>query len=499
MRDGTTSAVERRDAAVIDVGSNSVRLVLFRIEDRALWPVFNEKTMAGLGRGARETGRLNPDGVEAALRTLRRFAILLDAKNIEDRYAVATAAVRDCEDGPEFVARVKEETGLEIEVLSGEEEGRRSALGVLAGVGDADGLAGDLGGSSLELARLDGRKAGEAITLPLGPLAVMSEPGDARVFKTEVDNALERAGPLLETSGSTFYAVGGAWRAFAQLAMALNDYPLRLLHQFELSAEQVTRTSEFAVSQSETSLASVPGVSSKRAAMLPYAALLLRRIIRRGGFTKVVFSANGLREGVVCAKDLSLVTEGDPLLSGAEALARNAAPEPAFGRLLGDWIAPAFETAPAVFSDARDRTLRQAAARLADMGARMHPDHRADLSCTQTLFAPFGGATHRERAFLALAIHHRYAGKKQRGEDCPSRRLLDESQEDAALRLGLALRLGAALSGRSAKVLDAFRLERTKDELVLRVTSGAEALVVERARHRFEQLAGVLDLAPRVV
>jgi len=490
---------ERRDAAVIDVGSNSVRLVLFRVEGRALWPVFNEKTMAGLGRGARETGKLNAEGVETAVRTLKRFAALLDAKDIEARHAVATAAVRDCEDGPDFVARVREETGLEIEILSGEEEGRRSALGVLAGIGEADGLAGDLGGSSLELARLNGRKVGEAVTLPLGPLAVLSGAGDIRAFRPIVDEALEQAAPLLENSGPTFYAVGGAWRAFAQLAMALNDYPLTLLHQYSLSAAQVARTADFAVSQSETSLASVQGVSSKRAGMLGYAALLLRRIVRRGDFKEVVFSANGLREGVVCAKDMRLVTEGDPLVSGAEALARNAAPEPTFGRVLGPWIEPVFEGESDRFGVGRDAVLRASAARLADMGARMHPDHRADLSCTQTLYAPFGGVTHRERAFLALSVHHRYAGKKQREESCPSRRLLDDEEEGAAMKLGLALRLGAAISGRSGRVLQSFALERSKSELVLKVNPGAESLVVERARHRFDQLAVALGLDPRVI
>ena len=111
--------------------------------------------------------KTHQEGVEAALRTLRRFTRLLDAKGVSTRGAVATAAVRECEDGPDFVERVRQETGLVIDVLSGEEEGRYSALGVLAGVGDAWGVAGDLGGSSLELTGLEGRSAQQAITLPL--------------------------------------------------------------------------------------------------------------------------------------------------------------------------------------------------------------------------------------------------------------------------------------------------------------------------------------------
>ncbi|MCC5996112.1 MAG: Ppx/GppA family phosphatase [Oceanicaulis sp.] len=489
----------RRDTAVIDVGSNSVRMVQFRLEGRALWPVFNEKVMAGLGRGARDSGQLHPEGVESALRALKRFAHLLDAKGVEDRHVVATAAVRDCADGPDFIRQVHDETGLEVEILSGEEEGRRSAIGVLAGIGTGHGLAGDLGGSSLELTPVEARRAGPAISLPLGPLAMLNGGAAGPDLKDAIDDALAGAAPQLEMSGPVFYAVGGAWRAFAHLAMALDDYPLVLLHQYALTPAQVARAADFAVTQSEASLSNVPGVSAKRAALLPYAALLLRRILKKGRFDKVVFSAFGLREGVVCARDLRLITEGDPLLAGAEALARQASPEPEFGSALADWIEPAFAGEPALFSPERDPVLRAACARLADLGGRMHPDHRAELASTQTLYAPFGGVNHAERAFLALTVHHRYAGRRLRDESCPSRRLLDETQEQGALKLGLALRLGAALSGRSAPVLEAFRLDRSGQELVLRVDPGSEGLVIERARSRFDALSAALGLQPRVI
>lgn len=487
---------DARDVAVVDVGSNSVRLVQFRVEGRALWPVFNEKTMAGLGKGATKTGRLNPEGVEIALRALKRFSILLDAKGVVERRAVATAAVRVCEDGPEFVERARTEAGMTIEVLSGEEEGRRSALGVLVGLGDAEGVTGDLGGSSLELTRLSGRQVGEAVTLPLGPLSVGFE--DLRSARATVDAELDGVVSVLSDAGDDFYAVGGAWRAFAQLAMSLDDYPLRLLHQYELSAARVARVADFAAQQSEASLASVQGVSSKRAAALPYAALLLKRLVKRGSFKRVVFSANGLREGVVCAADPDLVAQGDPLLSGADALARGASVATALGPALQTWIAPAFEAEPDVFGPRRDAVLRAAAARLADIGARMHPDHRSDLAFMQTLYAPFGGISHPERAFLAMAVHHRYQGKKTRPEDCAGNRLLDDAQREAALRLGLALRLGAALSGRSARVLQNFELAREGEALVLTSGPSGAALVVERALQRFEQLAEALSLSPQV-
>lgn len=498
LQDAPLPGAPVRDIAVIDIGSNSIRLVLFRLEGRALFPTFNEKTMAALGRGAGETGRLNPEGIETAIRTLKRFRSLLDAKDIDQRHVVATAAVRTSQDGAAFVARVASECGLTVRILTGEEEGRLSAAGVVAGIGDCDGVAGDLGGSSLELTPVTGRVVGAAQSLALGPLAVLDE-ANPRQFSSRIDEMLEAAAPVLDRAGPVFYAVGGAWRAFAHLAMAGEGHPLEVLHEYALSREDVFKYADFASSQSEASLGATPGVSPKRAATLPYAAQLLRRIVKRGNFKRVVFSANGLREGVVYAAEPRLYTEGDPLLASAEALVAAVSPEPGFGIRLADWIEPVFETEREVFSRARDKVLRGAAARLTDFGVRMHPDHRADLARAHVLYAPLSGVSHPERAFLALAIHHRYAGRKAPPETCPSRRLLDDEGEAVALRLGLALRLGAALSGRTARLLEHFRLERSGDELVLRVAAGMEDTAVERALHRLEQLASAMNLKPKAI
>ena len=494
-----TVAPVLRDLAVIDIGSNSVRLVQFRLEGRAIWPVFNEKTMAGLGRGLRTTGRLNPDGVKAALRALRRFSLLLDAKGVSERHAVATAAVRQAEDGEDFVRRAAEQARLDITVVDGSQEGRLSALGVLAGLSEAAGVVGDLGGSSLELASLQGRAVGRSVSLPLGPLAMFDEAGgDARAMKTRIDKELDGARDIFKRAGPDFYAVGGAWRSFARLAMAVDDHPLGLLHQYALGRDALYRSADFVSSLSEASIASTPGVSSKRVATLPYAAQLLRRVVKRGGFRRVVFSAYGLREGVVFSTDRALVESGDPLIEGAAALARPVSPEPGFGPALAEWVEPVFAGREVWFDAASDARLRAAASRLADMGSRMHPDHRAELAAQQVLYAPFGGVDHPQRAFLSLVIHHRYQGRKPapHGELCA--RLISQEQVEGARRLGLALRLGAALSGRSAGLLSAFTLERDDARLMLKITDGRQDIVVERAQQRFEQLASACALKAEI-
>src|SRR5690349_20613794 len=223
------SRPDSRQAAVIDVGSNSVRLVIYRLDGRAIWTVYNEKALAGLGRDLPATGRLSPEGVETAVTALRRFRAVLDGWRAEDVTAAATAAVREAADGPAFLKRVRDETGLTVRVLSGEEEARYGAMGVIAGEPGAEGVVGDLGGSSLELVRLTSQSPDGGATLPLGPFA-LGAPRTLDMDRTRrlIDAALAPYSERFATRH--FHAVGGAWRNLALFHMELADYPLRVAH-----------------------------------------------------------------------------------------------------------------------------------------------------------------------------------------------------------------------------------------------------------------------------
>lgn len=488
----------QRDVAVIDVGSNSVRLVHFRLEGPALWPVYNEKVMAGLGKGVRQSGRLNPDGVDLALRALKRFQRLLDAKGVSDRHVVATAAVRNAEDGKAFITRVAELTGLEIRVLSGREEGEMSARGLLAGIPDADGMTGDLGGSSLELTPLEQGVAGRGRTFALGPQEVLGGEWDYGRAKKKIDKRLEAA-DFSGCKDRTFYAVGGAWRALGQLAFARGDHPLRVVHEFSLETRQIRPLTRLVAGMSLESLIATPGVSRRRAASLPYAALLLRRILKHGGFSRVVFSAYGLREGIIMASLPAVLTQQDPLIAGAEALARPVSPTPGFGRALASWIEPLMTSLEPAFGMQRDRILQEAAARLADLGARMHPDHRVDLARDSVLYAPFAGVTHRERAFLGAVIHHRYGGSRRQFEALDVAKLISADQHDMARLIGMALRLGSKLSGRSEQLLERFRLSAPEGHIRIDIDESVHDLYVERSVSLLDEMASAMGREAQVV
>lgn len=492
-RGDSASRPEGRQAAVIDVGSNSVRLVIYRIDGRALWTIYNEKVVAGLGKDLTSTRRLSPEGVEAAIGALRRFRAVLDGWRAEEVTTAATAAVRDAADGKAFLVRVKEETGLDVRVLSGEEEARYAALGVLCGQPDAEGVVGDLGGSSLELVRLNGISNIEGVTLPLGPFA-LGAPKPLNLERTRrlVDDHLA---PLANRYGSPeFHAVGGAWRNLALLHMQLVNYPLRVAHQYEISRADGQDLARFVQRQSRSSLEGIEGLSKKRFDTLPYAAVVLERLIERLGIERIVISAYGVREGLLLEIMPPEVRQLDPLIEGCEALAAHRGVSPGLGQALEAWIGPLFERLPPQFGE-RDGVLLAAACRLADLGAFLHPDHRADLAFEQVLRAPLAGMTHAERAFLAFVAFARHSAAPQPPDSTTVSRVLTIERRQRARALGSAIRLGCDLSARNPRLLEKSSITVKGDRLAFTVLDGWEDMLMgEQTTRRAQALAQALKL-----
>lgn len=483
-----------QEAAVIDVGSNSVRLVIYRIDGRAMTPILNEKVMAGLGRDLRKNGFLAEDGVEASLRALKRFATLVEALDVRDVFPVATAAVREARDGAAFAQRVRDDTGFVLRVLSGADEARLSALGVAAGAPEVEGVVGDLGGASLELIPMTADGPGGGETYALGPLALARDEGFdyARVSKHAAE--VLAGAKALKRKGGDFYAVGGAWRALGRIDMALRDHPLGVLHHYEIARADVLKLVDVVRKQSKRSLERLEEAAAKRADALPYAAAVLEAVMHAGKFDRVVLSALGLREGVLLERMSAEALGVHPLIASAAAFTGRSPRARAFGAALEQWLAPVFDAREPVFSLAQDRVLRGAAARLADLGGPLHPDQRAEVMFDLVLRAPLVAVSHEERAFLAAAIHHRYAKAPPREAPAFERLLSDERRAGAAA-LGAALRLGADISGRSEALLAAFTLSAVDGRLELRVKKALGHLATETAQRRLDAAASALGLA----
>ena len=484
------------DAAVIDVGSNSVRLVLYRVEGRSVWTVFNEKVLAGLGRDLKKTGRLSEAGSASALAALRRFRMVTDRLPAERVFTAATAAIRDAEDGPAFAGQVQAETGLSLRVLSGADEARYAALGVLAGAPAGDGVVGDLGGASLELTRINADGAGAGITLPLGPFGFAAFPEDEPDRRRrEVDARLTG---LEAFQTSTFHAVGGAWRNIALIHMHMTGYPLRVVHQYEMTRAEALNACRFVASQSRRSLEAVEGVSKKRAETLPHAAVVLERLIVALNIERISLSAYGVREGLLFEAMAPGVRALDPLIEGCSALAARTGADATLGPTLDAWLGPVFGALDPVLGE-RDAILRSAVCRLADLGSRLHPDHRADLVFEQVLRAPVAGQTHVERAFLAMAVFSRHTSSNGTPEQGTLARLLVEPARRRARALGAAIRLACDLTGRDSALLTHTRLALKDGRLLLTTDAErADLLLGEQTGRRLATVAGHLDARPEI-
>jgi len=487
----TGSARTRRPVGILDVGSNSIRLVVFAHGGRAPQPIFNEKVLCGLGRGVAVTGRLADAAMADAIENLARFAEVARVMGVGRLIGVATAAVREAENGRAFVAEVRRETGLTLKIISGEEEARLSALGVLSSTPDADGFMGDLGGASLELVDIHRRQPRAQVTLPLGPLALAAMTGGSlKRAQAVVARHLAEVPWLDRLAGRDLYLVGGAWRALARVHMALSDYPLKVIHAYTLESAQARDFLERLPRLGKPALKKIPGVI-RRVDALRWAALPLVELLLAGKPRRLVFSSYGLREG--CMFDhLPLAQRSlDPLLVHAQELASvQARFAPGPDELLA-WLG---RILPSAFPE----RLARAAVLLGDIGWQDHPDYRAEHAFWRVLRLPAVGIDHRQRALLALAVHSRYHGHIEPALLTSIRRLLQPGDAGAALVLGLALRLAFTLAGGVSGALAGGKLSIAGPHLRLTLPKGGQALGGEVVRRRLDALALALGKKGRI-
>jgi len=474
----------RGPLAVVDVGSNSVRLVIYEAESRAAATLHNEKSICGIGRDMVTTGRLHSEGCAMALEALARFKMLADGLHATVREAVATAAARDASNGAEFVRRAEAAWGAPVRVLSGEDEARIAAEGVIAGIPNADGLVADLGGGSLDMVGVRNGKIGEAISLPFGPLRLMdASKEDADKARKIVDEGLANF-EWRGMNNRSLYAVGGIWRSFARVDMEAINYPLHVLQEYEIPRNRALRLCKVLSGLSRKSVEKMKVVSRRRAESLPYGAIVLERVLQACDLRSVTVSAYGLREGLLYARLPAEERALDPLLEFAEGMNMREARAPAHAGEMFDWMSPLFPD-----EIAQSRRIRRAVCLFSDIAWRRHPDDRALGVFHQVLTAPFAGADHRVRALIATSVFHRHTGDEDFPREIAQAELLNSDDEALSLRMGLACRLAFALSGSSAGALSRYTLRVTPAKVVLDVPRRDEAIAGEPVQKRLGALA----------
>ncbi|WP_073326273.1 Ppx/GppA family phosphatase [Wenxinia saemankumensis] len=473
---------------VVDVGSNSVRMVVFDGAARSPAYFYNEKIMCALGAGLSETGHLSPEGRARALAALARFAMLAEGMKLPPLSIVATAAVREASDGPDFCREVKELTGLDVKVIDGDEEARLSAQGVLLGWPGSYGLVCDIGGSSMELADLSDGEVGRRLTSPLGPLKLREVPGGKKGLKAHVRGVVQTLHQNMgEETGMRLFLVGGSWRAIARIDMERRGYPLHVLHEYRMTSRAVSATRDFIEESDLEDLRGRLSISSERMSLVPYAIHVLDNVVRTFRPKDITVSSYGIREGLLYeAMDDGLRTR-DPLIEAARFAEAKDARLPGFGDRLYDFVAPLFTRA-----DWQKRRIIHAACLLHDVSWRAHPDYRAEVCFDNATRANLGGLKHRERVYLGLALLHRYASKREGTRIEALLGLLEEDEIREAEVLGRAMRLGAMLWLGAEAVPAKLSWHPKKKVLDCKVSPAAGALFGEVAEKRFQALAAAM-------
>ena len=480
-------------SAIVDIGSNSVRLVVYHGLTRVPLAVFNEKVMAGLGRGVAIDGRLTRGSMDAAVTALHRFAALAADMGVSSVHTVATAAVRDASNGAAFIERVRIETGLAIEVISGEAEARGAAMGVIAGIPDADGIVGDMGGGSLELIRVAGGEAHERISLPIGSLRLDAvRKRDRRALQPFIRRALDTVGFAELGRGKPFYMVGGSWRALTQIHIHWSGHPLPIVHQYAMPIDAPASMFRSLARMDSAALKVVPHLSMGRVPSLPGAAALLAATVARLGSSELIASGYGLREGLLFGQLAPAARHEDPLIAAARAEGVRQGRFPEHGDMLFAWMEGLFEPeAPA------ERRIRLAAALLSDTAWRAHPDFRAERGVDLALHGNWVAVTAAERAALACALHFCFGGEAQAPVLAVFARLAPPDLLARARAWGLALRLGQRLTGGTAAALAASRLTRDDAGVLLAIAPDRVSLLGETVSRRLKLIGNALGTPAR--
>jgi exopolyphosphatase / guanosine-5'-triphosphate,3'-diphosphate pyrophosphatase len=485
-RQVTPRSSHGRPIGIIDIGSNSIRLVIYEGEGRIPSILFNEKIMAGLGKGLGKTGLLDPQAVDRTVTALARFRRLAEDMGVVRLRTVATAAVRDAANGPDFIARL-DAIGLPVELLPGEVEASLAGHGVLAAMPDADGIVGDLGGGSLELVRVADQQVGQGVSIPFGVLRLAAmKLNDARAVDRALDHALEQAGWSDRADGKPLYLVGGSWRALAHLHQQLTEYPLPIVHNYVIAPVEAQRLVRALGQLDPKRLKGVPGIASSRVPALRHAALLLAALSRRLRPGSLIVSAYGLREGLLHRSLPDAVRALDPLIEATREEGVRQGRFPEHGDLLDRWMAPLFkDEAPQL------ARLRHAACLLADVGWRAHPEFRAERGLDVALHGNWVAIDAFGRAMLGQALFTHFGGD---GVPPIVNRLIGFDSAAHAMRWGLAMRLGQRLSGGVPGPLETSSLGREGDAVLMTLSGDDVALYGEAVERRHRALAEVLGL-----
>lgn len=482
----------RRTMAIIDVGSNSVRLLVARSLTQSAFEVIDEERFdARLGEG-QDFGRLTPEGIERGLRALRVMAQVANSHQPSIVAVVGTEALRRAANSQDFIDEALRQTGLHVRVLSGYEEAFCGFLGVVNSTTLRDGYLLDIGGGSLELMRVAGRGLAQVQSVPLGAIYARERylksdpatPREVRLLRKAVRQHLTVSEPH-----DVLFGTGGAVRNLARIVRIQQSYPLRRLHGFHITRRQFNRLTNQLARASTEDRRRIPGVGSNRADILHAAAIVIDEVMELTGAGGLTVVGQGLREGLVWQE---LRDEAAPLpdvrAASISGLARANGVDELSSEPVVHAAAALFEaTAAAHGLGPNDLELLLHAARLAGIG--MHIDYyNRDRHAEYLVHSgDLHGFSHREIVILAALVRGAAGGTIDLSV---YRSIVNPEDTRTASVLALLLGLARAVRRRTPSPVLEFRARVIKETLRLELASrtelDAERFDLERLERRLE-------------
>ncbi|WP_455482593.1 exopolyphosphatase [Bartonella sp. B35(2025)] len=484
----------RKPVAVIDIGSNSVRLVVYEGLVRSPTVLFNEKILCGLGQGVAKNGFLEEKSSEMALRTLKRFRALCQQIGADEIYTLATAAAREAKNGLAFIHNAENILQNKIYLLSGNEEAIYSAYGVISTFYQPKGISGDLGGGSLELIDIDDSNVGEGITLPLGSLRLqhMSN-SNISVAAKIAHEQLCKSNIIHKGMTRCFYAVGGTWRNLAKLHMATKNYPLPVMHGYTVDAIEMENFLRLVVSGSIGNMRGISAISKNRRQLLSYGAIILIELIQSMGIENIIFSGAGVREGFLYSRLPQEIRLSDPLIAACTEMAILRARSPKKAEELIDFTTNAFE-AFGILETENECRYRKAACLLADIGWRIHPDYRGNEAANQIALGSYPGISHEGRVYAALAVFFCNTGLLVNEEAPAIFHLATKNIIEKACILGGTMRVANLFSASTAGILPNLSWHKKPNHIALHIPIRYADLIGKRPLERLNKLSKIIKL-----
>ena len=455
---------------LIDIGSNSIRLVIYRAGGRLPQPQFNEREVCRLGEGVSENNILTKEATQHALSALRRYALIAIESNLDRLEVFATEAVRQAKNQHEFIKPAEEILKTKIRILSGYEEADYAARGVISGFFSPDGVVADLGGGSLELMPIRGQAPevikGAKNSLPLGYLNEVGE--------KEIKEALSEFKWLKDWRGTQLYVVGGAWRALATAFSVKSKRRLDIVHGLELMPVRLFDLME----EIEASGGEVEGIPPARRPNMWQAIKVMRVLLKVVKPDKVIFSSYGAREGILYEQ---LSVAPDPLLAGVKEYADMWQRHEGLGKALSEAMEGFISFLPKKY-----QRLGRAVSFLADITWLDFPDYRAPLAVDKMLGLSVVGITHSERIWMAAVLYVRYRGAFP--EKGIFRGRLSRKERKSACFIGLALRMLMTLSGGIPALITPISITAEKKTLTIAIPKDYKKLDSQLIERRIEAI-----------